>query len=68
MAENKRRRRKAIHKLDQGAIRMLKKFQKKHECDLEPDVKKEPCASCPDSKKCSHFGRERHHVKRYQTT
>ena len=65
MAENKCRRKKAIHKLDQGAIRMLKKFQERYGCDLEPNVEKEPCASCPDSKKCIHFGWERKYAKKY---
>ena len=64
MAENKRRRRKAIHKLDQGAIRMLKKFQKNHECDLAPSAEKESCTSCTDRTKCIHFGWERNYIKK----
>ena len=68
-AEDKKRgkRKKAIHKLDEGAIRMLHKFQKKHGCDLRPNVVKEPCASCADSKKCIHFGWERDYIHKHDT-
>lgn len=63
-AENKRRRRKAIHKLDQGAIRMLQKFQERHGCDLEPNVEKEPCISCSNREKCLRFRWERKYIKK----